>query len=278
MKSTQWLATMGIVVAGVIAAFLVMRQQGPEADTHGHNEKQAAHSDEPSGKGPHGGRMLAEGPFSVEVTIFETGVPPEFRVYAYESGKPIDPASVKLAIELTRLGAKPELVNFKPQEGYLRGDREIEEPHSFDVALVAERGGKTYRWEYEQAEGRVTMDDATAANSGIEIATAGPGDHRLDARTAGRDPVRSGPCRPCHPAPLGRGREIGQEPRRHSEEGRSARRHREPGARRSQERVPRGANAPAARPVHVRSREAIVGGQDLGAAGLSRQPDGAGRG
>ncbi len=174
MKSRQWLAALGIVIAGIIAAWFIMRPAAPDAETHGHDEKEAGHADEPSGKGPHGGRMLAEGPFSMEVTIFETGLPSEFRVYAYENGKPVDPAGVKLAIELTRLGAKPELVNFKPQEGYLRGDREVEEPHSFDVALVAERGGKTYRWEYEQAEGRVTMDDTTAANSGIEIATAGP--------------------------------------------------------------------------------------------------------
>jgi cobalt-zinc-cadmium efflux system membrane fusion protein len=174
MKGRQWIATLAIVGVGIVAAFFIMRSPAPEADTHGQNEEQAAHSDELPRKGPHGGRLLAEGPFSVEVTIFETGVPPEFRVHAYENGKPVDPAGVKLAIELTRLGAKPELVNFKPQEGYLRGDREIEGQHSFDVALVAERGGKTYRWAYEQAEGRVTMDDATAANSGIEIATAGP--------------------------------------------------------------------------------------------------------
>ncbi len=38
------------------------------------------HNDEP--KGPHGGRMFADGDLQLEVTIFESGVPPEFRIYA----------------------------------------------------------------------------------------------------------------------------------------------------------------------------------------------------
>ena len=33
-------------------------------------------------RGPHNGRMLRDGNFALEVTIFEDGVPPEYRVYA----------------------------------------------------------------------------------------------------------------------------------------------------------------------------------------------------
>lgn len=174
MKSKQWIATLAILAAGIVAAFFIMRPQAPGRDEDDHSEAGAAHAEAASERGPRGGRMLAQGPFAVELTIFETGVPPEFRVYAYENGKPVDPASVKLAMDLTRLGAKRERIDFKPQQDYLRSTREIEEPHSFDVAVVAERGEQTYRWSYEQVEDRVAMDDATAANSGIEIATAGP--------------------------------------------------------------------------------------------------------
>lgn len=50
--------------------------------------------------------MLRSGPFALELTIFETNVPPRFHVYAYEGGKPVQPKDVKLSISLTRLGGK----------------------------------------------------------------------------------------------------------------------------------------------------------------------------
>ena len=34
-------------------------------------------------RGPHRGRMLRDGDFALEVTIFETNVPPQYRLYAY---------------------------------------------------------------------------------------------------------------------------------------------------------------------------------------------------
>ncbi len=55
-------------------------------------------------KGPHGGRLLQDGTFAVEITIFERGVPPEFRVYPTQDGKPVAPGAVTLNIELRRLG------------------------------------------------------------------------------------------------------------------------------------------------------------------------------
>lgn len=60
-------------------------------------------------RGPHRGRMLREGDFAVEITIFEDGVPPEFHVYAYKGDKPVPPSEVGLAVELSRLGGRPTL-------------------------------------------------------------------------------------------------------------------------------------------------------------------------
>ncbi|MDP1909627.1 MAG: HlyD family secretion protein, partial [Hyphomicrobium sp.] len=34
-------------------------------------------------RGPHNGRMIRDGNIALEVTIFEDGVPPEYRIYAY---------------------------------------------------------------------------------------------------------------------------------------------------------------------------------------------------
>jgi cobalt-zinc-cadmium efflux system membrane fusion protein len=126
-------------------------------------------------RGPHNGRLLADGPFQIELAIFESGVPPEFRVWTRLDGKPVDPAEVDLAVELTRLGGVIHQVKFAPQGDYLRGDREIVEPHSFDVRVVANHQGRTHTWSYPSYEGRVQIPAEAATAAGIETAAAGPG-------------------------------------------------------------------------------------------------------
>ena len=46
---------------------------------HGHTETET--------KGPNGGILLSDGDLSVEITIYETGIPPEMRVYTYLNGE-----------------------------------------------------------------------------------------------------------------------------------------------------------------------------------------------
>jgi len=126
------------------------------------------------GKGSKGGKLFATDGFGVEVTIFEQGVPPQFRLYLYENNKPLPPSAAKVTVTLSRLGRAPQVINFKPEVDYLLGDQVVEEPHSFEVAVVAERAGKVHRWSYSQAEARVEMPDEVLKSTGIEILTAGP--------------------------------------------------------------------------------------------------------
>ena len=51
-------------------------------------------------KGPHNGRLLSDGDFALEMTIFEDGVPPQFRVYPTRDGMPVDPRGVRLSVAL----------------------------------------------------------------------------------------------------------------------------------------------------------------------------------
>ncbi|TSA52753.1 MAG: efflux RND transporter periplasmic adaptor subunit [Nitrosomonadaceae bacterium] len=125
-------------------------------------------------EGPQGGKLFTTDDFSVEVTIFEKGVPPQFRLYLYENGKPLPPAAAKVAITLSRLGAPVQLFKFTPEADYLLSDQVVEEPHSFEVAIVAEHNGKTIRWGYSQVEARVEMPDEMLKSIGVEIRTAGP--------------------------------------------------------------------------------------------------------
>lgn len=126
-------------------------------------------------RGPHNGRLLRDGAFAVEITIFETGVPPEFRVYPYQNDQPVVPESVDLAIELGRLGNKTDRFEFRPQDDFLRGDGVVTEPHSFDVTVTARHSGRQSRWHYESYEGRTKIQPDVAQAMGIEVAQAGPG-------------------------------------------------------------------------------------------------------
>ncbi len=125
-------------------------------------------------KGPHGGRLLTDEKFRAEITIYERGVPPQFRVYFYERGKPVSPGDVALRIELRRLGGRIDRIGFKPERDYLVGDKVVEEPHSFDVQVEADRGGARHSWRYSQTEGRVELDEEAVRSSAITIETAGP--------------------------------------------------------------------------------------------------------
>ena len=113
------------------------QQDSGSGDSHG----TIAQDEQEYERGPHNGRLLRDGDFSLEITIFETGVPPEFRVYPFEYDQPIAPNSVDLSIELGRLGNQVDPFRFSAQSDSLRGDGVVHEPHSFDVSVSARYSG-----------------------------------------------------------------------------------------------------------------------------------------
>ncbi|MGQ3179294.1 MAG: efflux RND transporter periplasmic adaptor subunit, partial [Blastomonas fulva] len=125
-------------------------------------------------RGPHNGRILREGDFALELTVFEDGVPPEYRLYAYRDDKPLPPGSVKAQVTIKRLDGEVTTFTFRPVEDYLRGSSVLVEPHSFDVSVRATEGGKTHKWAFASYEGRTKISDAAAKTAGIETAIAGP--------------------------------------------------------------------------------------------------------
>ncbi len=124
-------------------------------------------------EGPHGGRLLEAGGLSLEVTIFETGIPPEYRIYPFLNGQPIPPSEVDLSVRLDRLGDKDDVFTFSPSQDFLRGDGVVTEPHSFEVFVDATFEGKPYSWSFESFEGRTSIPDDTAAEMGVETEVAG---------------------------------------------------------------------------------------------------------
>ena len=164
-----------LVPLAFIALPLAACDSAPESNAAEHGEAGEAP------EGPNGGKLLTDGDLGIEITIFETGQEPQFRIYPYWQGKAMDPKKVNLQIALSRLGGKVDRFTFTPQSNYLVSQSAVEEPHSFDVEVVASVDGKRSRWSYENHEGRTTITPEAAKQSGLEIATAGPatlGDER----------------------------------------------------------------------------------------------------
>ncbi|MBI2214812.1 MAG: efflux RND transporter periplasmic adaptor subunit [Acidobacteria bacterium] len=129
-------------------------------------------ANEGEGKGPHGGKLLSKGDFSLEVKIFEEGVPPEYRLYAFDTGKPLAPSAFEATITLARLD-RTDTINFSPRGDYLLGDKEIVEPHSFDVTVKAKHNGEAYDWTFSSYEGRTVIKPEELAAAGVVIEKVG---------------------------------------------------------------------------------------------------------
>lgn len=170
-----------VIVVGLLLGGLIlgMGKNKSGGDAHGHAESED-HADEKNHaepelkKGPHGGKLFSKDGYALEVTIFEQGVKPEFRLYAYKSGKQLDPGASQVSVTLDRLGRPPQVFTFVKTGDYLKGNAIVEEPHSFDVTINARHEDKPYQFSYSQEEARVAMSDEQLKQNGVQILTAGP--------------------------------------------------------------------------------------------------------
>lgn len=149
-----------------------------------HAEEQAAAAGEYE-RGPHRGRMLRDGAFAIEVTVFETGVPPQYRLYAYQDDKPLKAADVSATVEVKRLDGEVNRFTFKPEGDVLVGNATLVEPHSFDVKVDATYAGTSHTWSFASYEGRTTIPAAAASGAGVKVEVAGPAVIRDTVRVMG---------------------------------------------------------------------------------------------
>ncbi len=160
------------VITVLLTAWLLLTEKNsPKHENHEHGHEDA---EEEVAKGPHGGRLLSSEDFDLEITIFERGLPPEFRVYAYQNKQAVAVDKVGLDIELKRTGNKVDHIQFAAQQDYLRGNATIYEPHSFEVLVKASYENKTYSWHYDNFEGRTQIPVDIASEMGIQSEVVGP--------------------------------------------------------------------------------------------------------
>lgn len=108
-------------------------EEGHDHD-HGHEHGDAGH-------GVHGGPIIAHADGLVEISVFETGVPPRFRLYFLDNhGQASSPLPAE-AVTLTTLrpDKTEQTFGFRKEADFLESTSDIPEPHEFEAHLKVER-------------------------------------------------------------------------------------------------------------------------------------------
>ncbi|PPC80667.1 MAG: efflux transporter periplasmic adaptor subunit [Methylotenera sp.] len=184
LSSKQSLLIIIVILIGIILGNLILQSNKPKSGEEEGAEQSTTHEEldghqheeqaKELPKGPHAGKIFTQSGYGLEVVISNQKATPEFRVYTYEDGKLLDPATSNVTFTVNRLGRSPEKLTFVKEADYLKSMEAVEEPHSFKVSIDSEHNGKHYQFAYAQIEGRVTMTDRQLTLNGVEILTAGP--------------------------------------------------------------------------------------------------------
>lgn len=160
-----------LIFASVMAILLLTAPYLLAAGSHDHGHDQHA---EEEATGPHGGKLLTQGDFALEITIVEKGIPPEMRIFPYQNGEAVAPQQVELEILLHRLGGQTDRLTFIPEQGYLVSQQEIKEPHSFEVEVKALIMEQPLKWYFESFEGRTEISARMQKLANLKTGVAGP--------------------------------------------------------------------------------------------------------
>ena len=105
---------------------------------------------------PHGGTWIAGDEELIEISVFETNVPPRFRLYFFDIRKRVRPVPKdKVTLETIRPDGARQLFTFIPHGDFLESTAEIPEPHEFDVNLHVSHDGHAhvFKTKFTEAHG-----------------------------------------------------------------------------------------------------------------------------
>ena len=136
--------------------------------------------------GPHGGRLLEENGFRLELGLVDVGTAAEYRAWPSTESQVLPPEAVTLEVRLDRLGGATDVVTFHAVDDFLRGNQPVAEPHSFDVTVKAQYQGRTYQWQYESHEGRTRIPAEIAEDAGVTTERVGPATLHRTLQLSGR--------------------------------------------------------------------------------------------
>lgn len=149
------------IAGGALLAFglfYVYRQFSGHGHGHSHMFGGHHHPEHTEGDdhkhGAHGGPLVDTGHGNIELSVFETGVPPRFRLYfADAKGREAAPPSPgNVGLNTLRPDATRQTFTFKTGPGYLESNEDIPEPHEFRVFLELGHGNHVHKHEIEFVE------------------------------------------------------------------------------------------------------------------------------
>ncbi len=114
-----------------------VRAAGEHGHAHGHSHSELFVVDTGHGK--------------LELSVFEEGVPPVFRVRGAAGSE--TPAAGELRVETVRPDGAREMFIFVQKEGYLQSAEAIPEPHEFDAMVMIKHGDHAHAFKVEFREG-----------------------------------------------------------------------------------------------------------------------------
>ena len=130
-----------------------------DGTTHSHSHVHAHEDHHHSGcdapHGSHGGPLIQTSKGAVELSVFETGVPPRFRLYFFNAkGKAVaPPAADTVALQTIRPDRKRQTFTFMRDAGCLEATTLLPEPHEFRAVLKLNHGGRVEKRETQFVEG-----------------------------------------------------------------------------------------------------------------------------
>ncbi|MCK9589341.1 MAG: nickel/cobalt efflux transporter [Terrimicrobiaceae bacterium] len=140
----------GVIIVG-LAAWMFFRTRREDRASAEHARGHDHHAD-----GPHGGQMLDTGHGFVEISVFETNVPPRFRLYFFDAAKKRKalPRAEEVLLKTMRSGGVEESFSFAIQDGYLEARPELPEPHEFSGSLEIHHGdhAREYSFQFREHE------------------------------------------------------------------------------------------------------------------------------
>ncbi len=130
-----------IIVALALWMFWRTRRDTKAAAAHEHH----AHGHDDT-------KLINTGHGIVNLSVFETGVPPVFRLAFSEHGKSYLPEPSSVIIETVRHGGERQTFAFVTKDGYLESTTDIPEPHEFDLTLTVSHSGHSHSYPVEFRE------------------------------------------------------------------------------------------------------------------------------
>lgn len=166
-------ATGAIVMA--LAGWMLLRVRKEQREVAAHEHRERNH-------GLHGGTVIDTELGRLEISVFETGVPPRFRLYFYDAAYQMTAPAVpeEISLQTTRPDGAAQVFKFKLEKDYLEATEELPEPHEFAVKLTHSHGGRVHAYRTQFVEDHHHHGPGGHDHHHAEPAmvTASPGDYQ----------------------------------------------------------------------------------------------------